>query len=136
VCTFNTGTTDGDCQTSNPCRNNATCIDHQDDNVTCECWPPWTGAHCDQVSHLFARRSLYNFHYTDASSTNRSTHVFECLGHFLDLITTLQILPDCTMLYGMPTCTFSVNFRYSVDTKKQKLKNVSSKTISYTTKHR
>jgi len=44
-----TGMVLADCQTSNRCRNNATCIDQHDDNITCECWPPWTGIYCDQV---------------------------------------------------------------------------------------
>ena len=58
-----TGMVVGDCQTSNRCRNNATCVDQHDDNVTsCECSPPWTGIYCQQVlaRRFFTRR----FHYS------------------------------------------------------------------------
>lgn len=37
------------CETSNPCRNEANCVelDNDDGNYRCECKPGWTGRHCE-----------------------------------------------------------------------------------------
>jgi len=76
-CNTGTGTgvmVSGDCRTtSNPCRNNGTCVDQREDNVTyyCVCSPPWTGIYCDQVMWCaFLFESLASWPGGEAISLN------------------------------------------------------------------